>query len=144
MNYTVLCYCIYLPAAIMLTVWVAKTLLNNAKVFYLDMFHGQGEQAAAVNKLIQVGFYLVNLGFTFLRLRISTDMRYDEGAGHSVQNYMDSAQEMIEVLSIKLGGSVIILGVTLFINLIMILILRSASTPSRPVVRTANTPAVAA
>ena len=114
----------------MLTVWVAKTLLNNAKVFYVDMFHGQGEQAISLNKLIQVGFYLINLGFAFLRLKINPEWSYS-GAGGNVQNYMDTAQEMIETLSIKLGGTVIILGVTLFINLIMILILRSASGGSK-------------
>lgn len=143
MNYTVLCYSIYLPVAVLLTVWVAKTLLTNAKVFYLDMFHGQSEQAVSVNKLIQVGFYLINLGFIFLRLRINPNTEYGN-TGQSFQNYMDTAQEMIEMLSIKLGGSVIILGVTLFINLIMILILRSASSPGRPAAQTNQTPAITA
>lgn len=127
MNYTILAYSIYLPVAIMLTIWVANKLLSNAKVFYVDIFQGQSEQALSLNKLLQVGFYLIGLGFAFLRLEIKPNWETND-AGISHHNYIDTAQEIIETLSIKVGGFVVILGIMLFLNLIVILMLRSGSS----------------
>jgi len=125
MNYTstAVAYSIYLPLVIALTIWVANKLLSNAKVFYMDIFHGQTEQAQSLNKLLQVGFYLIALGFGFLRLQISPEYRND--ASGTGMHYIGTTQEIIEALSIKVGGFVVILGIMLFLNLILILSQRS-------------------
>ena len=70
MDYIVLAYSIYLPIAVALTIWVARTLHTNGKVFLVDIFHGQNELAVSVNKLLQVGFYLISLGFAIIKLEI--------------------------------------------------------------------------
>ena len=70
MDYIVLAYSIYLPIAVALTIWVARTLHTNGKVFLVDIFHGQNELAISVNKLLQVGFYLISLGFAIIKLEI--------------------------------------------------------------------------
>ena len=103
----VIAYMIYLPVAVLLTYFVAKTLFKNAKVFMLDIFRGREEIASATNKLFQLGFYLLNLGFALLILRIT--------------NYggVFSMQEVFEVLSRKIGGFSIYLGIMLFLNLFM-------------------------
>jgi len=100
---TVLAYCIYLPMVITLTLFVAKTLFKNGKIFMLDIFHGQEEIALATNKLFEVGFYLMNIGFALLILKISF--------------IPNGAQSVMEILSYKLGGFSIYLGIMLFINL---------------------------
>ena len=102
-NYNFTAYLIYLPIVIVLTWYVAHTLFKNSKVFMLDIFHGKGEIAVATNKLFETGFYLLNLGFAFYVMEI---------------NYkVADNQNMLEVLSAKIGGYCIYLGIMLFFNL---------------------------
>lgn len=124
MNYTIYAYSIYLPVAIMLTIWVANKLLTNAKVFYVDIFHGQDEQALSLNKLIQVGFYLLAFGLAFLLLEFRPEITLQKDGG-AVIRYMDTIQGLMEALSVKIGGFVVILGIMLFVNLVLILTQRN-------------------
>ena len=100
-------YFIYLPIALGLTYFVARTLFKNGKVFMLDIFNGQEEIANATNMLFKVGFYLLNLGYALLILKISS---YD---------FNETYQNLIEVLSQKIGGFTIYLGIMLFFNLFL-------------------------
>jgi len=131
-NHTALAYSIYLPLVIVLTIWVANKLLSNAKVFYIDIFRGQTEQAQSLNKLLQVGFYLIALGFGFLRLTIVPEWR-SVGEGTPGPHYIGTAQEVIEALSMKVGGFVVILGVMLFLNLLLILAQRNKAKTANAV-----------
>ena len=63
MNYIIITYSFYLAITIALTVWVARTLFKNGKVFLIDIFHGNKELADSVNNLLLVGFYLINIGY---------------------------------------------------------------------------------
>jgi hypothetical protein len=101
MSMTVVTYLIYLLVAVPLTVWVARTLSTNGRVFLVDVFGGNSDLADAVNRLLVVGFYLVNLGFVTLFLR-----------GHAVAD----VQRMIEQLSVKLGVVLMVLGVLHLFN----------------------------
>ncbi len=69
MNYIIVTYCLYLFITICLTIWVARTLFKNGKVFLIDIFHGNKELADSVNNLLLVGFYLVNLGYVVCSLQ---------------------------------------------------------------------------
>lgn len=96
-------YAIYLPIALFLTYYVSKTLFKNSKVFMMDIFKNREDIALFTNKLIETGFYLINIGFALRILEINNlDVNY---------------QSLIEVLSYKLGGFSIYLGVMLFVNL---------------------------
>jgi len=106
-NMIAIAYAIYLPIAVFLTYYVAKTLFNNSIVFMMDIFRGREAIALSTNKLFRLGFYLLNLGFALLILKIS---------------YRGTAlelQEMIELLSAKIGGFSIYLGVMLLLNLFL-------------------------
>lgn len=94
---TVLAYVIYLLVSVCLTVWVARTLSHNGRIFLSDVLHGNEQLADAVNHLLVVGFYLVNLGFVALYLR----------TGRAI----DDAREVFEALSVKLGVVLLALGV---------------------------------
>ncbi|HLJ78161.1 MAG TPA: hypothetical protein VKT75_12145, partial [Acidobacteriaceae bacterium] len=63
------CYFSYLAISIVLTVWVARTLHSSGRVFLLDAFHGNAELADSVNRLLVVGFYLINVGYIALALK---------------------------------------------------------------------------
>jgi hypothetical protein len=99
-------YFIYLPIALLLTYYVARILFKNSRVFMVDIFRGREEIANATNRLFEMGFYLLNLGFALLILRIETD-----------HMELFGKQEMIEILSQKVGGFSIYLGIMLFLNL---------------------------
>ena len=96
-------YAIYLPLAITLTLFVSRILFRNAKIFMLDIFKGREEIASATNKLFETGFYLLNLGFAFLILRLDL--------------YDNSYQSLVEALTHKIGSFSIYLGIMLFFNL---------------------------
>lgn len=96
-------YAFYLPIALALTFYVSKVLFKNSKIFMLDIFKGREEIAFATNRLFETGFYLLNLGFALviLKLRLHDD------------NY----QALVEALTYKIGGFSIYLGIMLFLNL---------------------------
>ncbi len=96
-------YLIYLAVSIALTVWVARTLHKNGRVFLVDVFHGNEALADSVNHLLVVGFYLINFGYVSLALKL----------GYNVA----TAQEGIEALSVKVGMVLIVLGGMHFFNL---------------------------
>jgi len=101
LNFTA--YLIYLPIVILLTWYVAHILFKNSIVFMNDIFGGKADIALSTNKLFETGFYLLNLGCAFLVM----DITY---------NIADS-RNLVEVLSAKLGGFSIYLGIMLFLNL---------------------------
>ncbi|MFF7812076.1 hypothetical protein ACF1E9_17855 [Streptomyces roseolus] len=97
MDLTVVAYIAYLLISVALTIWVARTLSRNGRIFLADVLHGNEKLADAVNHLLVVGFYLVNFGFVALYLRQD-------------QTVAD-ARELFEALSVKLGVVLLVLGV---------------------------------
>ncbi|HEU4496056.1 MAG TPA: hypothetical protein VFR70_03315, partial [Flavobacterium sp.] len=96
-------YAAYVPTALFLTYFVSKTLFKNGKIFMLDIFKGREEIADATNRLFETGFYLLNIGFALMILKIDL--------------YSNNYQGLIEALSYKIGGFSIYLGIMLFFNL---------------------------
>jgi hypothetical protein len=99
----VLTYALYAIISLSLTVWVAQTLHKNGRLFLVDAFHGNTEMADAVNHLLVVGFYLVNVGFVALFLRF----------GDTPTDLVSS----IEYISTKIGVVLIVLGGMHFFNM---------------------------
>jgi len=110
MSYILISYSLYLALTLVLTVWVARTLFRNGKVFLIDIFHGNKELSQAVNNLLLVGFYLVNIGYAVYTLSIGYDIK--------------SSRELIEELSIKVGAIILILGGMHFFNMLVFFKLR--------------------
>ena len=105
MTFTVGTYLLYLAISIVLTIWVARTLFANGRVFLVDVFHGNERLADSVNHLLVVGFYLINLGYISLMLRLGYDVK--------------DARFSIEALSMKLGAVLLVLGCMHFLNLLV-------------------------
>ena len=103
MNPIVITYLVYLALSVMLTIWVAQTLFKNGRVFLVDVFHGNEALADSVNHLLVVGFYLINLGYVSLALKIGTAV--------------ESSRESVEALSMKIGWVLLVLGGMHFFNL---------------------------
>ncbi len=113
-------YLIYLPIVITLTVYVSKILFKNGKLFMIDIFKGKEDMAIATNKLFEVGFYLINVGFALFTMKIH----------HNSLASMDY-QILTEILSKKIGGFTIYLGLMLFINLFLFFRGKRKSTETR-------------
>ena len=62
-------YLVYAAIAVGLTVWLARTLFKSGAVFLEDVFHDRPGLAGAVNRLLVVGFYMLNLGYALYILR---------------------------------------------------------------------------
>jgi len=96
-------YVVYLIISIGLTVWVARTLHKNGRIFLVDSFLGNEPLADSVNHLLVVGFYLINIGYVTLALK------YGPSATDAV--------EALETLSTKIGLVLLVLGGMHFFNL---------------------------
>lgn len=110
MNPTVISYGVYLALSIPLTVWVARNLHKNGRIFLVDCFHGNEALADSVNQLLVVGFYLVNFGFVSLHLKLGREVVDTRG--------------VFEALSDKMGVVLLVLGAMHFMNLIVFTKLR--------------------
>ena len=89
-------YLIYLALSVALTIWVARTLHKNGRVFLVDVFHGNEALADSVNHLLVVGFYLINFGYISLALKL----------GYAIE----TAEQSVEALSVKIGMVLLVLG----------------------------------
>ncbi|HMF43163.1 MAG TPA: hypothetical protein VKQ32_20970 [Polyangia bacterium] len=89
-------YLVYVCASIGLTIWLARTLFKNGEVFLEDVFADNPRMAGAVNRLLVVGFYLLNLGYAFVTLRADREVT--------------THAEGIETLAVKLGSLLLVLG----------------------------------
>jgi hypothetical protein len=94
-------YLVYLAISIGLTVWVATTLSRNGQVFLEDVF-ADNRLAGAVNHLLVMGFYLLNLGYVAVAMR-------------STSRIPDTSRAL-ETLSTKIGLVLLVLGVLHFFN----------------------------
>jgi len=119
----VLTYAAYLVISVALTVWVARVLSSNGRAFLVDVFAGDGEIADSVNRLLVVGFYLINLGYVSLALKIGGDVT--------------TLQEAFEVLSRKVGLVLLVLGAMHLFNLLIFSRVRRSASKSRAA-KTAN------
>ncbi len=113
-NNTVIAYGVYLAIAIPLTVWVARTLHKNGRIFLVDCFHGNEDLADSVNHLLVVGFYLMNIGFVSLYMKLELDVENTKG--------------IFEACSGKLGVVMLILGVMHFFNLYVLTRMRKRAS----------------
>lgn len=103
MDLTVVTYLVYLAVTIPLTVWVARALHRYGEIFLSDVFGGDARLAHAVNQLLVIGFYLLNLGYVALFM-----------TSHST---VSDSRRLLEVLSVKVGAVAIVIGLIHFANL---------------------------
>ncbi|RYD23202.1 MAG: hypothetical protein EOP88_05105 [Verrucomicrobiaceae bacterium] len=114
MNATVTTYGLYLLIALPLTIWVARNLFRNGRIFLVDCFHGNESLADSVNQLLVMGFYLINFGFVALYLKLSQEVIDVRG--------------IFEALSGKLGIVLLVLGGMHFFNLLVFTKMRKRAT----------------
>ena len=109
-------YAVYTLVSVALTIWLARTLGTNGRTFLARVFASDPELGDAVNRLLVVGFYLVNFGWACLHLSA-------RGQGDA-----STVQGAIELLADKLGWLLVALAGMHFANLFVFHRIRRAST----------------
>jgi hypothetical protein len=99
----VITYTLYLILSLAITFWVGHLLFTNGRVFLIGIFEGNVSLADSVNRLMIVGYYLVNAAFVTLTLK-------------TADRAIDLASS-IEILSSKVGLVMLVLGIWHFFNL---------------------------
>jgi hypothetical protein len=102
-------YLIYLVASVLLTVWVGNSLFRNGRPFLVSVFQEQG-LADSVNRLLVVGFYLVNFGAAALLIN----------AGGAPGSIADMVQETVT----RIGVVLLVLGCMHFFNMFLFKMIR--------------------
>lgn len=90
-------YLLYLLISTGLTVVVGMGLARSGRAFLLDVFGGNDALAKAVSRLLVLGFYLLAMGFVTLTMRTGGDIA--------------SARAGLQLLSVKIGEVLLVLGV---------------------------------
>lgn len=99
---TIITYILYLKVSIWITFWVGYSLYKNGRYFLVEAFNNE-ELADAINRLLLIGFYLVNIAYMLLVLRTE----------YAITNIA----QMIETVCSKVGMIVFVLAVMHFFNL---------------------------
>ena len=118
MNTSLNIYAAYFLVSLGMTIWVARTLHTNGRLFLVDAFSGNQQMADSVNHLLLVGFYLINLGFVLLFLRIGSKPA--------------DVVEGVEYISTKLGIVILVLGGMHFFNMFNFSRMRKKGLAHRP------------
>jgi hypothetical protein len=96
----VLAYLIYLAVSAGVIVAAGRALARGGRAFLRDAYGGDGSQADAVSRLLVAGFYLLSLGFVALT------------AG--MPGSISSISHGLQLLSVKVGQLLLVLGVEYF------------------------------
>jgi hypothetical protein len=102
-------YLVYIALSVLLVLGTGWQLFKYGAVFLKDVFAQEPELAGAVNRLLLMGFYLVSLGFILLTATSST--HGPDGA---------PSGDAFRILTLKLGGVAMLLGVVHFVNLLVL------------------------
>ena len=92
----------YLVIAVPLVIWVGLMLSRSGRVFLIDVFNGDEDFADAVNRLLLVGFYLVNVGVVLLSVSVGGDA--------------STGSDLLQILSVKIGILMLVLGLVHLLN----------------------------
>ena len=112
-------YFTYFGLCAALIAGLAYTLHRSGAVFLADAFDGNQVLVRAVANLLDVGFYLVSCGYVAISYRMLMSF--------------ESLEEMAQIVCIKIGVFLLLLGFVHFFNLLLLAIFRHRS------VRTART-----
>ena len=96
-------YAAYLVISLLTTISVGRTLFHHGRPFLIDVFRGNAALADAVNRLLLVGFYLVNFAFVLGNL--------------SAVGTVSNPREALHLLSSKVGIVLLVTGIMHFGNL---------------------------
>jgi hypothetical protein len=101
-----LAYIIYLLITYLITVRVGFIFFRNGRVFILDLLHNDVPLTDAINRILLVGYYLVNLGYAALMI--------------NTWNTIITWTELLLSITVMTGKIVLTLAVMHYFNMFVI------------------------
>src|SRR5437879_8562498 len=118
MNLQLIDYFIYICASVLLTIWVGDTLFRNGRPFLVSVVKEDG-LADSVNRLMVVGFYLVNFGAAAILIN----------TGGSPSTIADMLKQTVT----RIGVVLLVLGFMHVNNLLILRTIRRRDRPMPPI-----------
>lgn len=109
-NYLETYYCVYVGACAVLIAGLGWTFHRAGQVFLKDAFAGNTTLVDAVARLLDIGFYLVSLGYVLISYQTMWPIN-DLGT-------------IIRIASVKIGGLLLLLGIAHLFNLLLLALFR--------------------
>lgn len=109
-DYFVIYYWVYLGACALLIAGLGWTFHRAGKVFLKDAFAENTTLVDAVARLLDIGFYLVSVGYVVLT--------------YSTNFPMADRSWLLKIVSMKVGGLMLLLGVAHLFNLLLLALFR--------------------
>lgn len=103
LNLNLIGYGIFIGLMVFIIVVVGKICYRNGNVFVAELIPGHVELCQQINKVLLIGYYLVNIGYCPVNL--------------SFWQNIGSVAMLVEVISIKMAGIIIILSVLHYLNI---------------------------
>lgn len=104
MNYQIISYIVFLGISFFITIQIGWVLYKNGEVYLLEIFQYQTDFVKSINKLLLIGYYLVNLGKAALEIMIWEKIY--------------TLTDVFRVTGQKLGNLLLLLAIMHYINVI--------------------------
>ena len=114
MNYNIVTYSVYLPIIFFITIRIGWIFNKNGEVFLLNIFKGNTALVKNINRLLLIGYYLVNLGYAVVTI--------------SFWEKVESPIEVINTLSGVLGKIIILLAILHYNNIFWLTYITNSNT----------------
>ena len=112
-------YLVYIVVSVFLTIWVGDTLFRNGRPFLVSVFKEDG-LADSVNRLLVVGFYLVNFGAAAILINTG--------------GTPPTPPDMLKQTVTRIGVVLLVLGFMHFNNLLILRTIRRRDRPMPPLI----------
>lgn len=114
MNYNVSVYIVFLAVMIFIIVFVGRYFYTNGRIFIITLLQGHVALADSINRLLLSGYYLLNIGYAFLKLKQWPKI-------HTPEAWLSS-------LSVNVGLLVLILACIHYLNMLAIYYLSKSNS----------------
>lgn len=102
MNYQIVSYILFITSSFFITIKLGWIFYKNGEVYLHELFKNQEAYVQTINKLLLIGYYLVNLG------KASITIAYWET--------IFTTADIFRVVGQKLGNLLLLLAIMHFIN----------------------------
>jgi hypothetical protein len=110
-NYNITGYLIYLAVTSYITLYVGRLFYSNGEAYLRNIFHDEPDYIRPINRILLIGYYLVNLGYATTTL--------------STWGQISSLTGLLNILGTRLGFILVFLGVTHYFNMLIVNIIHS-------------------
>lgn len=106
MNLNLVAYSVFIGMMVFIIVVVGKICYKNGNIFVAQLIPGHLELCQQINKILLIGYYLVNIGYCAVNL--------------SFWQTITSLPMLLEVISLKMAGIIIILSGLHYLNIFLL------------------------